>query len=127
MIDSIKLYEVIDKLNERTDLVHPAVKEAYGECTVHVSQPSIGRDTASLSIFMTWTSLIRVRYKWFRRVVDILNKCAEGSNMVFIPEIESFECELEDRSKPSGGGVNGSLYVYVCDKATIDAENNQTK
>lgn len=116
MIDSIKFYEIVDEVSERTDIVHPAVKAAYNFDSWSLLASFVHRESASLLLTMKWKSMSRIRYKWFRRVVDILNKRGEGCNLIFVAEPESFECEFEGRGNGIGGGISGSLHISVYER-----------
>jgi hypothetical protein len=125
MIDSIKLYEIVDEVKSRKDIIHPAVKQVYELDNWDISVIQVNRMSASLMLHMRWSSLIRIRYKWFRRVVDILNKCSVNSGIIFSLDPESFECEFEDRNSANGVGVIGYLSVYAHDEKDFLENSNE--
>jgi hypothetical protein len=106
MLDSIKLYEIVDAVNAKTDIVHPSVKSIFGEGVWALWVSDVSRHSARMLLTMRWPNSKTIRYKWFRRVVDMLNNHAKGSNIVFIADLESFEVDFKN-------GVDGTLCIYA--------------
>lgn len=121
MINSVKFYEIVDEVSARKDIVHPAVNAAYNFDSWSLLAGFVHRDSATLVLTMKWKSTTRIRYKWFRRVVDMLNKIGEGSQIIFVAEPDSFECAFEGGRSAIGGGISGSLHISAYERHSQDS------
>lgn len=126
MLDSVKVGDVIAKINDDDKLIHAAVKKAGHEPTstlVYLNHLDTHNDLGVVIIRMEWDSSKRspcgmvgdtslARYKWLDYITGRLNIYGKSAGLVFVTRPETLEFGASYR-KDKGLTLWTTVCIYI--------------
>jgi len=130
MIDTKRLEQILENTLSDKSIIHPAVAKvgkAPDDLSIDVLSVGTHSDEAQFSVKMQWNVTNRIesdvvlstfnsyRLKWFKQVVRRLEYHAEGSDLEFVADFDSFEFGVRN----AGGKAKQEWQIILCAEMVV--------